>query len=121
MPLESSRPPLAPRCLKCNRRHLPTLRCWTGTYAQRMTRHVLMTQGRTCWICGGRATTADHVIARSYGGTDDPENLRPSCARDNSIRGNTPNPFPLDPEPPRTGAKLSSRWSVDRIEPKTGL
>lgn len=103
-------PDLAPRCLRCRRRHLVTLRCWSGKYAQAITRHVLLTQGRTCWICGRRAATADHVVARSYGGDDSDQNLRPSCADCNARRGNNPNPFKPEAEPGRTGRALSSRW-----------
>ena len=37
--------------------------------------------------CTRVATTADHVIARSQGGTNDLENLQAACARCNSAKG----------------------------------
>ena len=105
-------PQLEDRCAKCKRRHRAVLPCWSGKYAQRITRHVLRTQGTTCWMCGGTATTADHILARSRGGDDTDQNLRPACQVDNGRRGNTPNPFPLDPEPVTREAALSSRWET---------
>jgi 5-methylcytosine-specific restriction endonuclease McrA len=110
-------PDLAPRCGRCKRRHLPTLRCWAGKYAMAITRHVLATQGRTCWMCGRRATSSDHVQARSYGGDDSDDNLRPSCADCNARRGNAPNPFKPEPEPGRSGAGLSDRWRGATLDP----
>lgn len=46
--------------------------------------------GRTCHLCGtpNSATTADHVIPRSLGGSNTLDNLRPACASCNSGRGN---------------------------------
>lgn len=32
-----------------------------------------------CWYCGEPATTVDHVIPRSRGGSDDDSNLLPAC------------------------------------------
>lgn len=32
-----------------------------------------------CWMCGSTATTIDHVIPLSKGGTNWPANLRPAC------------------------------------------
>lgn len=103
---------LAPRCARCRSRHLPTLRCWRGRYAQDMTRHVLTTQGRVCWLCGRPgADSADHVTPRSHGGTDDPNNLRPAHTSPcNSRRGNR-HPFPTTtPEPAPAALGLSTRW-----------
>ena len=37
--------------------------------------------------CTGVATTADHIVPRSHGGTADPSNLRASCGHCNSARG----------------------------------
>lgn len=62
-----------------------------------MTRLTLETYGDLCWLCGhGGATSADHVLPRSRGGSDAIENLRPAhhdpcptCARRcNAQRGN---------------------------------
>ena len=54
------------------------------------------TYGRTCWICGRPgATTVDHVVPRSLGGTDTLGNLRPAHSRCNTVRGNAPAPAPI--------------------------
>jgi 5-methylcytosine-specific restriction endonuclease McrA len=73
---------------------------------------VLRRQGAVavCWICGETATTVDHVIPRSKGGTDADANLLPACLSCNSRRGNDDNPFEID-EPVRpAGLALSERW-----------
>ncbi len=49
---------------------------------------VLERDGRVCHWCGDTATTADHVIPRRAGGTDDLGNLVAACRRCNS--GRTP-------------------------------
>lgn len=100
------------RCGHCGRRHRPDLRCWKGPWVAELTRYVLLTQGTVCWLCGhANARTADHVVPRSAGGDDSPENLRPACGPCNSRRGNGP---PFDPDPPTrpAGAALSPRWRV---------
>lgn len=80
---------LAPSCVRCHRRHLPTLPCWRGRYCTGKTRRTLTTKGRTCWLCGlDGADTADHVIPRSRFGTDDDQNLMPAHDLCNKARGN---------------------------------
>jgi 5-methylcytosine-specific restriction endonuclease McrA len=75
-----------------------------------MVRHVLNTQGRTCWICGGRATSADHVTPRSLGGDDTDANLRPACQPCNAKRGAQENPFDAEQPAALNGPPVSSRW-----------
>ncbi|WP_408056991.1 HNH endonuclease [Streptomyces changanensis] len=42
-----------------------------------------------CALCNSRpATTADHIVPLSRGGTNDIENLRPACGPCNFSRGN---------------------------------
>ncbi|WP_084653994.1 HNH endonuclease [Nocardia altamirensis] len=61
---------------------------WSGRRAQALRLLCLATYGSTCHLCGRRgATTADHVIPRSKGGTDALENLRPAHKSCNSSRG----------------------------------
>ena len=79
---------LAPRCPRCDKRHRPDLRCWSGRYVTRMVSTVLAHIGRVCYYCGGPATTLDHIVPRSRGGGDDLKNYRPACRRCNSARGN---------------------------------
>lgn len=107
----------APQCARCTRRHLVDLPCWSGRYAQRVTRIVLHVQGRVCWLCGNEqirrpADSADHVIPRSRGGTDVMENLRPAHRLCNSTRRaedpfRTPSSVAAPSDVPR-----SSRWRI---------
>lgn len=43
-----------------------------------------------CLWCGEPATTVDHIIPSSYGGSDLPHNLLASCMECNTKRGNRP-------------------------------
>lgn len=64
------------------------MRRWGGRPAQRMVALTLATYGRTCHLCGLLgATTADHLLPRSKGGTDVLANLRPAHHSCNSRRG----------------------------------
>lgn len=61
---------------------------WSGRYAQRLVALTLATYGRTCHLClQPGATSADHIVPRSHGGSDDLANLRPSHRLCNSRRG----------------------------------
>jgi len=42
----------------------------------------------TCLWCGNHATTVDHIIPSSKGGSDLPQNLLASCSECNTRRGN---------------------------------
>lgn len=68
---------------------LPGMRRWEGRYRQELTRETLARWGRTCHLCRQPgATTADHLIPRSLGGTDSVEtNLRPAHHGCNAMRG----------------------------------
>lgn len=48
---------------------------------------ILARDGFRCHWCGGRATTADHVVPRALGGSDKPENLVAACTSCNCRRG----------------------------------
>lgn len=98
-----------PGCVRCHHRHRPDLPCWKGKHRDDCTAAVLLVS-RTCWICRGPATTADHITPRSLGGSDDLDNLRPACKRCNSSRGTSPNPFPAEDPTPPSGVALSPRW-----------
>lgn len=101
---------LAPYCSRCRHRHDPAAKCWAGSRRARIVAHVLATQGRVCWICGGPASTVDHVMPRSKGGDDSDGNLRPACHSCNSRRGNDDNPFEPEPVTMPAGVGLSDRW-----------
>lgn len=49
---------------------------------------VLAKNDGRCVYCGAPADTIDHVIPRSKGGTDDPDNLVPACRDCNSRKSN---------------------------------
>jgi len=50
---------------------------------------ILIRDGYCCQYCGSEdATTVDHVIPISKGGTDDPDNLVAACSRCNYSKGN---------------------------------
>jgi len=50
---------------------------------------ILIRDGRCCQYCGAEdATTVDHVIPISKGGTDEPDNLVAACTRCNYSKGN---------------------------------
>lgn len=67
---------------------------WHGTNStawRKVSRMVLVRDDYVCQLalpgCEGRATTADHVIPVSLGGSDHPSNLRAACRRCNSRQG----------------------------------
>lgn len=70
---------------------------WGGRKAARLTRLMLATYGPVCHLCGEPidlarrwpdrdSATADHLVPRSRGGSDDLANLRPAHLRCNSSR-----------------------------------
>lgn len=61
---------------------------WGGTLAAKLTRATLAEYGNRCHLCGlPGATTADHLVPRSKGGSDELANLRPAHGKCNSARG----------------------------------
>jgi hypothetical protein len=70
---------LAPKCERCQARHLPDLHCWSGRYAARVRDHVLATMGNVCCHCHRPgARSVEHITPRSLSGTDTDDNLRPA-------------------------------------------
>ena len=64
-------------------------RRWGGRHSQKLVSLTLLTYGDRCHLCGTRgATTADHLVPRSKGGTDQLSNLRPAHGACNYSRGN---------------------------------
>ena len=64
---------------------------WGGRKIPKLRAAVVAKYGSDCWICGkpiAGQVSLDHVIPRSRGGTDDLDNLRPSCLGCNVARGN---------------------------------
>jgi len=56
----------------------------------RYRRAALIRDKHICMWCGEPATTVDHIIPSSRGGSDLPHNLLASCSECNTKRGNRP-------------------------------
>lgn len=65
----------------------PTARGLDAGYQRE--RRALLADDPPCWRCGAPATTADHIVPRAHGGTNDRDNLRPACLRCNASTGAT--------------------------------
>jgi 5-methylcytosine-specific restriction protein A len=60
-----------------------------GAGWERTRLRVLLRDGHVCQLCGRQgATSVDHIVPRSRGGTHDMDNLRAACISCNSRRGN---------------------------------
>jgi 5-methylcytosine-specific restriction endonuclease McrA len=60
-----------------------------GTRAwSKIRERILIRDAYLCQYCGNDATTVDHVIPISKGGTDEPDNLLAACSRCNYSKGN---------------------------------
>jgi len=91
----------------------PGLPAWAGRYAQRKTTACLVVYGTTCHLCRVEgADTADHLIPRSKGGSDDLRNLRPAHHGCNSLRGDMSlaDWFARHPVPHRAVLPPSRKW-----------
>src|SRR4051794_4087839 len=63
-----------------------------GNDWMRKSRAVLERDRYICSYCGRPATTADHIIPKKRGGTDDLSNLVAACLRCNGSKGARPSP-----------------------------
>lgn len=91
----------------------PGMRPWEGRYARRLVAITLHTYGTVCHLCRqDGARTADHLIPRSKGGSDDPANLRPAHQGCNSLRNNMDLAewFARHPVPRRQALAPSREW-----------
>ena len=74
-----------PACLRAYYRERGTTRArGYGGYWQRLSAAVLRRDNYVCRYCGERATTADHVVPKTKGGTDAMNNLVAACRECNS-------------------------------------
>lgn len=107
--------PLAAKCAKCGRRHVAPLPCWTGDYLRARRELVFRIKGRRCKLqlrgCTVHATSIDHLVPRSHGGTDELDNLLPACGHCNRSKSNRlTNPFGEQPPAVGNGHPVSSRF-----------
>lgn len=62
-----------------------------GAAWQRKSKRVIARDGGVCQLrlngCTGRATTADHIVPKIQGGTDDDSNLQAACNTCNASKG----------------------------------
>jgi hypothetical protein len=66
-----------------------TIKLLYNPFLFREYRKVALTRDQyTCLWCGHPATTVDHIVPSSKGGSDLPRNLLASCSECNSRRGN---------------------------------
>ena len=98
-----------PGCEKANqrqrdaRRGTPSQRGYNWTYQKH--RKLILAGGPPCaWGCGRPATTADHLVPLARGGSNDIENLMPSCLPCNRSRGSRAAPSDWVRRPRRRGA-----------------
>lgn len=88
------------------------MKTWGGRQAQRLTRLCLETYGTRCHLCGRMgATTADHIVPRSAGGSDDLMNLRPAHASCNYSRQDMPIAVWRKKHSTSPAQAVSPRWS----------
>lgn len=86
-PARGTRCPPCQRSHDTHRRPSPNQRGYDAEY--RKARRIILATGPACAICGtAPATTADHIVPVSRGGTNELTNLRPACHPCNSARGN---------------------------------
>ena len=86
------------RCPACAREYERARRRGTNEQrnlgrSHRLMRERVLREEKLCWICGvparaGDPLTADHVVPRAAGGTNDRSNYRAAHASCNSRRGN---------------------------------
>lgn len=85
------------RCATCQQHHTRRRDRQRGSVLDRfgpgwarISKLVLERDGGICQLqldgCTHTATTADHIIPRRHGGTNDPANLRAACRHCNSAR-----------------------------------
>lgn len=90
------------------------MREWSGRYARERAAACLAVHGRQCHLCPdpAPATTADHIVPRSKGGSDELANLRPAHHACNIARGDRPlwEWFALHPLPATPALPPSREW-----------
>jgi len=74
------------RATRC-KAHARPRRIVAGTAWRSVRAKVLKRDGYRCRYCGEKATSVDHVLPHSRGGTDAPENLVACCRWCNTSKG----------------------------------
>ncbi|WP_370462981.1 HNH endonuclease [Nocardiopsis sp. FR26] len=68
-------------------------------YRHRKLREIVLADSPPCHWCGDPATTADHLVPRSLGGSTTLDNYVPSCRPCNSSRQDNPDWIPPNQRP----------------------
>jgi 5-methylcytosine-specific restriction endonuclease McrA len=103
--------PTGQRCCTPTTHQAPGWDRYPRTY-RRNRATILATHPPCHWGCGRPATTADHLIPRSQGGTHDLANLVPSCLPCNQSRGDTPADVWAERCRTRTNSSAATRRNV---------
>jgi 5-methylcytosine-specific restriction endonuclease McrA len=82
-------------------RHCGTTARGYGWRWQKLSAAVLRRDHHICRYCGGHATTTDHIIPKSKGGTDTSDNLAACCRRCNGSKQDKQGPKPIAKPRPR--------------------
>jgi 5-methylcytosine-specific restriction endonuclease McrA len=72
---------------RCNAHAHLTTGTRGSTRTWRQTRTAILERDNYTCHCGNPATHVDHITRKRHGGTDDPHNLRATCAHCNLTRG----------------------------------
>jgi 5-methylcytosine-specific restriction endonuclease McrA len=75
------------RCAACTPPKANTTSRGYGSAWAKLSKAVVRRDGYVCAYCGRRATTADHVVPKARGGTDDMSNLVAACRSCNGRKG----------------------------------
>lgn len=68
---------------------------------QKLSAEVLRRDRNICRYCGAHATTVDHIVPKTRGGTDAWDNLAACCRRCNGSKQDKPRPKPIEKPRPR--------------------
>ena len=84
---------------------------WNGRRSRELRAATLAAHGTVCHLCGlPGADTADHLVPRAAGGTNELDNLRPAHKACNSARGALPLAEWRARHPLPSRASPSRRW-----------
>lgn len=90
---------------------------WEEIHGLKSKKLPITVRGAPCVYCGDRATTRDHIIPKSSGGTDSKRNGAPACHPCNNAKGSVHVRGIVAAKVHRSGTKLfpeSVDWDIAR-------